>query len=674
MLPRIIIILLGFLFLYGCSDAETFHALPNLEDNLPSPIFNAEIGDINILASGTFNIETGSLDLNTRDISSYLNVTPIVGSNFSYYINGVIPPNILDITLSISNTSGLTVHDVCIVFDELYGKTVVNPDSYIDIFQPYDINPFIAFRKEDPFRTFPPISDAEQLLLKYPGGSPLVDFFIIAHLGGNTGGVYSIEDWVVDGQLTPDGGNATISVSIYDHQFDISTVLADTTVLTGGITNFIQAGYPNPWQATISNTEHAPGGTYTIIVMSSSPAAPSYQTYNFFEILVADMSETVFGDDIFIFNPGGANHWAGTNGRHNMIADGDNFYFAFNSFYVSPLYWAKGDIHFTKSTDGGVTWSEQERITNEPTYGDILNYPSLAKKGSTLYIAHERIKNPSDYYFDILKSDDDGDTWSVWYESTSGKHTPSICVDPYSAEEKVFVAYSDSEESIWVATKDSVYPWRYNRISDTLVTGKEVVSPDIAFNPVTQKVMVCWSDAASVTSGSRVKFDSSIDGINWDFDIVVSDSWISGHFEKNPILAVNPVSGVPGILFDYDKTTTGIELYFCKANDEFATSFNPHVQVTGPKEYLFSSSLDCEESGRWLAAWYSAPDMFTNQDCYFKESIDGGSIWINEQIINDPIRPNGYQPVLASNGSDVCVGWLDQRDGNDQVWVDHGTH
>ncbi len=656
----------------GCSGNSS--VVPDSFAEFPSMENNSQHGDVHILATGAMNLETGLVESYNRTLSPYINVTSLVGSNFSFYINGMIPPDILDITLSINNVSGLIVYDVCIVFDALYGKTVTNPDSYIDIFEPWDINPFIAFRKEDANRAFPPMADTEQLLLKYPGGSPLVDFIIIAHLGGNTGGVYSIEDWSVGGQLTPDGGTVDVAVSVNDHQMDISTVLADTSALTGGITTFTQAGYPNPWEASISNSEHAPVGVYTIPVMASSPASPAYQTYNFFEIQVSDVSETVFSDDIFIFNPGGANHWAGTEGRHNMIADGDNFYFTFNSLYVSPQYWAKGDIHFVKSTDGGETWSDPARLTNEPTYGDILHYTSLAKKGNTLYIAHERVSQSTIYYFDILKSDDDGESWDVWFESTSGKHTPSICVDPYSAEEKVYVAYSEDKESIWVACKNGASPWEFNQVSDIIQAGKDVIYPDIAFNPVTEKIMVCWSDEASVLSGTRICFDSSDDGINWGTDVFISDGWLSGLDEYNPILAVNPITGIAGILYDYNRYTTTRNLLFVKSVDANMTSFMPEVVVFSSAEFVFSSSLFCEESGRWLASWYSAPDMFTNQDCFFKESIDGGSTWLNEQKINDPVHPNAYNPVLASNGSDVCIGWMDQRDIDDKIWVDHGVH
>jgi hypothetical protein len=272
----------------GCSNRSTIPTSPGFTVNDPVSLADYET-DIIVIAEGSMNVGTGEIKNSLREINPYLNVTGILGSNFSFTIDDFIPPDTLQITLSINNPSTLTVHDVCIVFDDLYGKTVLNPDSYMDIFKPWDIDPFIAFRKESPERDFPPGVDKEQLLLKFPGGSsPYINYFIIAHLGGNTGGVYEIRDWDVSGQLTPSGGSATIKIGILDYQGDVTGVWADTTALTSGISQFTQTADPETWELAISNTANAPAGDYQIPVMSISPASPVYQTYNFFKIKVSE--------------------------------------------------------------------------------------------------------------------------------------------------------------------------------------------------------------------------------------------------------------------------------------------------------------------------------------------------------------------------------------------------
>ena len=283
----IIAIFLGVVII-GCSSISKSPVSTVSDESQPSQVNSNSADGIQIIASGTMDLDKGSIEPDSRPTSPYLNVTSIVGKNFSYHINGIVPPDILDITLTINNVSPWTVHDVCIVFEDLYGKTVTNPDSYIDIFGPNDVDPFIAFRKEDPNRAFPPGIDTEQLFLKFPSGSsPLVRYFIIAHIGGNTGGVYELRDWNVNGQLTSGGGSATISVRALDHQNDVTSVIADTTPFTGGSTSLTKSADPEVWEATISNTAHAPAGDYTIMVNSTSPSTPTYKTYNYFTITVS---------------------------------------------------------------------------------------------------------------------------------------------------------------------------------------------------------------------------------------------------------------------------------------------------------------------------------------------------------------------------------------------------
>lgn len=273
---------------FGCSKSTNAPIVPGTPSDIPDQIYSSDEDGWQIISSGTMNIDDGSVTMLERNNDVYFDITSFIGSNFSFTIDGFTPPDIVDITLKINNTTLWTVHDVVIVFDELYGKTVMNPDSYMDIYEAQDINPFIAFRHGVPGLPFPPGIDQQQLLLKYPGGSAMVDFLILAHLGGNTGGVYELADMDVQGYLLPSGGSADISVRALDHQNDVTQVMADTTVFTGGLTPLAPTADPEVWEATISNTQGAGLGDYAILLMASSPAAPNYNTYNYMTVSVVD--------------------------------------------------------------------------------------------------------------------------------------------------------------------------------------------------------------------------------------------------------------------------------------------------------------------------------------------------------------------------------------------------
>lgn len=282
----ILALLLGILLLsvLGCSSG-TPTTPTGASDSQPSP----DNLEYQVLSAGIMNLETGTVEPD-REAEGYLNVTGLVGSNFHYTIDGWVEPGVLNITLHLNNASTLTVNDVYIVFEELTGKKVMNQDGMIDIYAPNDLDPFICFRKESPTRAFPPGLDTEPLHLTFPGGGIYVSYFIIAHLGGNTGGVWGLTDWTVTGNLFPSGGNADVTVKALDYQDDVSSVIADTTVLTGGYKVFTKTANPQVWGANVVNSAHAPVGDYPILVRAQSPAVPSYSYYNKFVLSVVNES------------------------------------------------------------------------------------------------------------------------------------------------------------------------------------------------------------------------------------------------------------------------------------------------------------------------------------------------------------------------------------------------
>lgn len=299
--PLLTIFLIAFFL--GCSNSSN-PTLP-LENSVPVPVADARDSGTAILGAGTMNLDTGEL-IQSKDLSGYLNVTPYIGSNFSYRIVKFYQPCYLEVEFSITNPTSLTVWDVCLMFENLYGKSIIYGDGYMDIFQPYDPDPFIMFCMDgDSYYTFPPYETIESTgLIKYPAGaSPMVDYFIIAHLGGNTGGVKFVDGEIEDGVLMPDGGTATLGAVAYDYQHNVQLVVADTTPISGGLTFFSPSGEANEWTADITNSQHAPSGDYECWIMAKSPSTPQYNTYRKMTITVSHYPTTVYVDDDNVDGP-----------------------------------------------------------------------------------------------------------------------------------------------------------------------------------------------------------------------------------------------------------------------------------------------------------------------------------------------------------------------------------
>ncbi len=661
----------------GCSGGANQPTAPASDEMMPAE----QAGEVQMLMSGTMNLDDGTVEFNNRTGDFYMDVTPYVGSYFSWEITYFNPPY-LTIKMTLTNPTLLTVYDVCIVFDELYGKTIPNPDLYTDIFEPYDINPAIQFRKESPIRAFPPMEDTEYFGLKYPGGSALVDFFIIAHLGGNTGGVRDMSCYSL-GWFFPDGGSAVETIVWpIDYQDDVSIVVADTTVFTGGFTYLTQDPvYPELWKAEYENTEGAPAGGYTILVMANSPSTPQYNTYGYTYVWVYNPGEdpTWFGDDIDI---NGDDVFYDTNirssGAHAIGRGSDHYYLAFAGDDNSN----EGAIYFTRSRDGN-RWDDAIPLTDEGN-GLIESYPSLVCHKGIICIAYQAAMG-HDFDIMLLASYDYGETWASYNVTNSPMNNelrPSICMDTRTGEEVLYVAYIHAETGECIAAGaglDDLSTWKPGIVSDGgWALNAEL--PSIAFNDKTDRIMVCYSDRTDAAVYNRIYFSSTKDVTDWPSPVIVTQDCTDTWREIMPSLAINPNTGVPGIAYSYGGyISPDYSIRFIKATDATGSTFNPPVCVTGnctnPNFNYRGASLCCEKSSRWLLSWYGGGE-FTNRRCWFSESMDDGVEWTYRRYLNDDLSTEAYSPVMTSDGENVIVAWSEYRDApfHYEIVIDHGTH
>ena len=225
------------------------------------------------------------------NVTSYMSMCP--GGCFTFRIVNIVG-TVLEIEMTLKNPVKLNAYDVRIIFTRLYGKTVMNPDSYTDLFDPPStpetINPFIAFRREDPDRRFPesPSSDTETLFIDFPPGTPSSASWIIdASFPANCGEPYEINNMNFSGRLTPSGGTGIISCVVLDHQDNITSVTVDTTPITGGISSMNQTPMET-WETQITNSQGAPVGDYPCLIKAQSPDPSNASTYNYVIVIVSE--------------------------------------------------------------------------------------------------------------------------------------------------------------------------------------------------------------------------------------------------------------------------------------------------------------------------------------------------------------------------------------------------
>jgi len=269
----------------GCSNSRNIMS--------PDIISDTTGGDYEIWQSGiiTLDRETGEASIVAdRENDFYFNITNYIKPYLKIRILSIVG-TVWEIECELTNPTSIQVWDVRAVFLNTYGKKVLNPDGYTNLFDPSDINPYLAFAKEYPNRAFPVgpgAKDSEILLLDWPAGAgPWVAYKIGVSVGGNCGEPYMIANPLQSGDLYPSGGAANISVDVYDHQGDISAVAVVTTPLTGGIT-YLSAVDGTKYAANITNSQHAPIGVYTCLIAAESPNPNNLRAYNFMDITVIE--------------------------------------------------------------------------------------------------------------------------------------------------------------------------------------------------------------------------------------------------------------------------------------------------------------------------------------------------------------------------------------------------
>ena len=291
----IIIMVISITIFGGCSGRE----IPTTPEQNSSAM--PDTTERTFIYTGTFTIDTNTMTIENReDRKSDLiyNITGFLGNKcpggcFRFRIVNIVG-TVLEIELTIENPTSIQAYDVRLEYIDLFGKTVLNPDSYTDFLgvPVTNIKPFTAFAPGNPNRAFPVGPggmDTQTIFLDFPPGSiSAVNYAVTASFPGMCGEPYEINGMAQDGELTETGGSAVISCHVLDHQGNISMVYLDAMPITGGIV-MMTADPINPtfYSATISNTMGAPIGHYLQKIMASSPNPQNIKTYNYVDIEVS---------------------------------------------------------------------------------------------------------------------------------------------------------------------------------------------------------------------------------------------------------------------------------------------------------------------------------------------------------------------------------------------------
>jgi len=214
------------------------------------------------------------------------------------------------------------------------------------------------------------------------------------------------------------------------------------------------------------------------------------------------------------------------------------------------------EIYYKKSTDGGTTWTPNQRLTWTPEYS---RYPAMAADSSgCLHLAWEDLSSGlSDMYY--KKSTDGGATWTASRRITwtsSDYFEPAIAVDSSNSPHVVWNAGPPGNEEVYYRKNtDGGATWAASQ-NLSLNSGGSYC-PAIAVGPADNLHLV-WFDYTPGNAEIYYK-KGSADGGAWASNQRIT--WTSGN-SMSPAVAVDSW-GVIHVVWD-DNTPGNVEIFYKK--------------------------------------------------------------------------------------------------------------
>jgi len=261
-----------------------------------------------------------------------------------------------------------------------------------------------------------------------------------------------------------------------------------------------------------------------------------------------------------------ASSYLSYNNARCIAADGDNLY---------VIWWDGRDldreIYYNRSTDNGLTWQTDTRLTNSIGWSE---YPSIAVSGSNVHIVwmddRDESFHPEIYY---KKSTDNGISWSIDDKLTSNPSEPGIPSLAVSGN-NIHIVWHDLRDGNWEIyykrSTDNGITWQ----PDVRLTNDASISERASIATWNNSIYVVWQDERD--NDKEIYFKISTDnGANWSGDVRLTNSL--GESET-PTLAVEETN----INVVWSDSRNGIgngEVYYKKSTDA-GLNWSEDIRIT----------------------------------------------------------------------------------------------
>ncbi len=317
-------------------------------------------------------------------------------------------------------------------------------------------------------------------------------------------------------------------------------------------------------------------------------------------------------------------------------------------------------ILYTRSSDSGETWSDFQQLS----LGQFdSKRSSMAVSGDNIHVVWDDTGGIATYEIRYTRSTDGGITWSepMFISSNDGNNSqaPKIAVSEDGMD--VHVVWVDSRHD------DGSLPPRtelyYNRSTDGGVTWEgEVRLTDAPHGSSGPNIAVFGSTVHVVWGDNRdgifdVYYRRSVNnGTTWEDEVVLADS---SNWDVGPDVAV--WDGHVHVVWEEDiSSDEDIILYRRSTNngetwDEPQTLTGSSVRAVRPRLAVLEDELHL--------VWFDGRDG--GNEIYYKYSGNGGISWGEDTQLTYTDNSDSLRPNIAVDNDIIHVVWHDDRDG---IW------
>jgi hypothetical protein len=341
-----------------------------------------------------------------------------------------------------------------------------------------------------------------------------------------------------------------------------------------------------------------------------------------------------------------------------LTASGGTLYAAFEDYRFGS---GDADVRFTKSTDGGQTWSPSVRV-HEALSTDQFEPAIGVDTIGGIYVAWSDLRNSPAWAFDtdiyVARSTDGGATWSAGVRASDGpsmmaEREPTIAVGAGGA----FVAYRDID--IRATTS---YPiggdFAFNptvRVNDDTGTADQT-QPSITLGET--DAYLAWKDMRNGGQIYTSRYTSY-----WHPNVPASGSVPSPGISGPSIL---PGTALGEVNLAYSSEAA---IRFTKSQN-FGDSWFPSWPISDPGNGpMFLPTLSKDGNGTLQVAWedWRIPG---NTEIFATKSLDGGWTWEANRRVNDDVGTADQEaPASAFLGDVFHVVFADARNGDWDVYT-----